>query len=1360
MKENSIKSLFNKYKKVIFFSLLLFISIGISIFFVSAQGNDDNKYTVTDIKITSVVDGTPGFDENSTEAGNDSSNDNGIVRNFDSITYDVSYLLKLKDGQVAEESGRRTIIIDVLIPNKIEGKINGIPLANIFGNYSYAELETSVDVTDRSISLVLSDINTQNNTNIKPKIYIRESTDNETISIEDIPSDKRGSISDATSSTLFRDVTTTCNENVICETRVTAKEDYVVKVFGGSFRKEDLITRYNIGYMVGMSIDPNKGIKGKYMPSNVEFNINSVSKINGETTDKNVITYSNNVSQIISNDLYMCDNCTGKLETISIDSDNQNGVLDNYSQNNGNLTIRLTGIKGVNVPLSSNDYVAFSTGELILTSERTNEDIKSDISIELSSGTNSNTLSLVDKQNRYVGVYSSSIDLYDKNSTTPKTSGLAIINYGDSFIIDNNINYAKTGGDDLDSLTSYIKVDNNAINLNYFEDGDSGSTSMNAALNIGSTRIVPEEDDKTFYYGEWSTEYFERTENADNYGCPSDISSPETLMNLYGGPCIKATSRLKHHNTLIVDADTAASTDIPEALYTKGPLIVKVTFRSSNENKIVDCSGKVRLAGTIKNNTSLINTTHQIVSSATAEFTNTEDETISPYYLSNEKNVQGTYLLTNPRNYNKTVYDFVNKNITSSHNNICNSELCAIAGNTIIVSAARTQIPSISTSYNSSSKSSFYYYPIEWNIETSATTSAKTTSLNDLTVDVYLPNYLTLTASEYITDKNQDGIVGQNAVSIEPTSTETVNPSDIDSIKNPEDTNTTVPYIKYTYQFDLNDFNNIAPQLRLYTNIKLNTPNSYMCYGYAVVNYGTRTNVIGQDSIVTQTRFETIEPIRDKSNSTMVTLHNDAKITTQGSLNPRYLEKNETYTYKMQAYNNSNDDISDVALYYVLPYKGDSAYDELQSKFDATGYKIKLSELPAGYKAYYNTGGVSANIISNELDSSNTNSWVEWTNPTTETTEITAIKIVKTGSLASKTNFVGEEGITVYVTPIDSNVGDIYYNQFYIITGTSSKNSYPSSRDRVSIYNRTISGFIWEDFNYDGLSNNDESKLENIPVSLFKISDDLENIDANDPSTFVGKDGEEWVSDTTTDSNGRYTFNELTEGRYYAKFTYDDKKYNVTKRDATNSDNTSATSINSKARSYSGGNVAISSIVVFDKLNNSSYDSLNLGLSIRKEFAVDVKNYIKNVTITSDNGTESHDYDKQTMVSITLKNTRNKTARVTYDFVVENTKYFPGYIGLISDVMPDGMTFNSNLKENQDWVYSGGILYYTGLSGKLLVPNEKYYFQLVLDFDIKEGGNYINFVSLDNLVLMGDEVPEFDFTVVDTSTSQNTGEGE
>ena len=92
---------------------------------------------------------------------------------------------------------------------------------------------------------------------------------------------------------------------------------------------------------------------------------------------------------------------------------------------------------------------------------------------------------------------------------------------------------------------------------------------------------------------------------------------------------------------------------------------------------------------------------------------------------------------------------------------------------------------------------------------------------------------------------------------------------------------------------------------------------------------------------------------------------------------------------------------------------------------------------------------------------------------------------------------------------------------------------------------------------------------------------------------------------------------------------------------------------------------------------------------------------------------------------------------------------------MIVDNMPEGMTFDPNLPENQDWVMYDNLLYYNGLSGKLILPNEKQYFTLVLDLELKQAGTYRNIVSARDITLMGDELPVYDF-----SSLNNTEGGE
>ena len=94
---------------------------------------------------------------------------------------------------------------------------------------------------------------------------------------------------------------------------------------------------------------------------------------------------------------------------------------------------------------------------------------------------------------------------------------------------------------------------------------------------------------------------------------------------------------------------------------------------------------------------------------------------------------------------------------------------------------------------------------------------------------------------------------------------------------------------------------------------------------------------------------------------------------------------------------------------------------------------------------------------------------------------------------------------------------------------------------------------------------------------------------------------------------------------------------------------------------------------------------------------------------------------------------KNTTFRVTYSFEIENSKYFPGTIGSIIETIPEGMTFDSSLPENDGWYESDGQLYYTKLDSTLILPEQKYYIKVVLDLKTDDGGTYVNLVSVQDL---------------------------
>ncbi|WP_368370943.1 hypothetical protein [Ruminococcus sp. RTP21484sp1_RTP31023st1_H8_RTP31023_210422] len=81
---------------------------------IDEQSDETNLCYVLAYDINKVIDGTAPFDSDDT-AGNDSSNENGIVRSFDTINYTLKYTTAIKDAET-QGIDSTNVMIDFLLP--------------------------------------------------------------------------------------------------------------------------------------------------------------------------------------------------------------------------------------------------------------------------------------------------------------------------------------------------------------------------------------------------------------------------------------------------------------------------------------------------------------------------------------------------------------------------------------------------------------------------------------------------------------------------------------------------------------------------------------------------------------------------------------------------------------------------------------------------------------------------------------------------------------------------------------------------------------------------------------------------------------------------------------------------------------------------------------------------------------------------------------------------------------------------------------------------------------------------------------------------------------------------------------------
>ena len=1460
--------------------LLVTIIISIAIvfvpiyFFVLADENDDGKFVVSNKRITGVVDGTPGFDfeesaNPSENAGIDISDNNGIVRTFDSITYEVGYTIAEREPTSSDLTGR-SIFVEVLIPKTYETVLRYGDSVSIslnentpssiesVGNAYYGSV--NIENTDyyyagfnvlisgdaalnaeTNFEFTLEKINSEDLSNyhsIKPLIFIKESTDNNVRSIADInalpqnsadrvlPGDitceKRVSQIDPITS----EVTETTSGQ--CAVEITGKEDYFLNMYLGNRKaaspeSPEKSRILPVGLLLGLRnqvIEKNgetrvKGIKGLIIPKTVALNISN----NSNKLSFNENSYAPYRTYQTTDDYKIEINGT-EMGAIS------NGEIISGSINNNTLSITIDNIKDYVVSeyiANGNvDFYYFSTNYFLTTLAERGEYDYSDISATLTTNKNNingvtSSLNIVDTYEYVLGNYLSNIEIYEssKSSGTANNAlpyGLANLNYGSDFTLRTSFDFSNTQASGLYALTNYIKIDNDAFKLTNDNSGTYPNSYVFRSNEVGSvpsiklaTETMGENtnDRVLFGFGEWTLDYFEATNAA---GCPNLASlTKEQLMNLYGGPCIEAK------NTVQWAYSPVATNDIhgQEITSQKGPLIVESTYVSYNTSYIDPGSGGIlELYGVVVDNYEIAGSTHQIVTSAMAYGKDANDIRYFGY-----DQYSGTTLASNENSFVKTSYNFENNQLVGLNSNICSASegRCTVAGNTALISGIKVTQPIITTHKATDltrEENSFYYYPLAIQVNSQASKADDSNlTFNSIFVDVYLPSYM--------------NVIDNFGVSNEkvPTSIENTTLSTIRSRLNKEAPETDVEYKVYHYILtqgteglsDSEKADLITGKLSdftIYSDIDLIiTPNASRPEIYAVVDFqATRYWTDGNN----QPRSKEFKSIISESERSRlkndVVLYNASPVTTKASTTPSNIEKNGSYTFNMLAYNHSGSITTtdpetgeavqgytypNTSLYYVLPYDGDMSSSDISSKIGKTKYKVNFTSESydsiankLDYDFYYMKSGENpSNIITNEIKTTSepSTNWVAWADPTTPVSDVIAIKIVKKTPFDINTYFGSSTGLVVNVETVGSSDGNLFYNSFHILAekpsnfscdvneedsdidagyctnAKTTKANYVSSISKTSVYERTISGFVFEDYDYNGIYTSDESKLKDIPVSLYKMGDVPENYDPINPSTFV-KENDVLVGTTITGENGNYYFGGLSSGNYYVSYTIDDEKYIVADVGKTDDNIPDSENNNSSASLVPNTNKAVSQILVLPEditVGKLSINNINLGLAVKKEMAISLNKYITEVSVTKNGKTDVYDYsnENKTQVTINVLNPKDTTIRVKYSFSIGNTKYYPGYIGLIIDSMPESMTFNPDLIENQNWMMYDGLLYYNGLSGKLLLPNEKQYFTLVLDLELKQAGTYRNVVSARDLVLMGEELPVYDFSNLSSSNN-------
>ena len=260
-------------------------------------------------------------------------------------------------------------------------------------------------------------------------------------------------------------------------------------------------------------------------------------------------------------------------------------------------------------------------------------------------------------------------------------------------------------------------------------------------------------------------------------------------------------------------------------------------------------------------------------------------------------------------------------------------------------------------------------------------------------------------------------------------------------------------------------------------------------------------------------------------------------------------------------------------------------------------------------------------------------------------------------------------------------------------TGNTEQTGKPEDSNKED-NTKTISGYAWLDLDRDGQKDDNESILSGIKVKIYDVNT------------------QKYLTETTTDGNGKYTFNNIEKGSYIIIFEFDTEEYETTTYMAEGVDTTKISKAILNNININGQELKVG---VTDTINvQDNVSNVNIGLKEKLIFDLQLNKYISKIVVQTGEQTKSYDYDKKSLAKTEIhkKQIQGAIVVIEYTIAVKNTGEISGYAKNIIDYLPSGLSFSSEL--NTDWYLSGSNLYTKTLENTKLNPGEEKEIKLIL----------------------------------------------
>ncbi len=240
------------------------------------------------------------------------------------------------------------------------------------------------------------------------------------------------------------------------------------------------------------------------------------------------------------------------------------------------------------------------------------------------------------------------------------------------------------------------------------------------------------------------------------------------------------------------------------------------------------------------------------------------------------------------------------------------------------------------------------------------------------------------------------------------------------------------------------------------------------------------------------------------------------------------IEKNGDVTFKITYENKTETAVPDFQMLDILPYNGDNRGSNFNGTYTLKNINVKQT-----------SNGADKGIDNLKIYSTNSDNVKGMTAKDTGIGTDSIWESISNGDVNKQSKGIAIKGevpgntkieVTVTLATNGNSANDVYSNNVMAQVYSNSEQM-QSSAVTARVVNRYIEGKVWQDSNTNGVIDDGEKYLGNITLKLINTSNNSE------------------VAKTTTNENGEYSFNDLAKGKYKVAIEVDGTYYYITEKE-------------------------------------------------------------------------------------------------------------------------------------------------------------------------------------------------------------------